>query len=244
MLFYPNRTVEDQMNRLPLELQEHYKATQLDRIIIDGELITGYFEYSFLEEKSYKEQPLRADDSSMPEIDNITTFLTPRIIIRYNMMNIEDYRKLMRKLQSKNSFDVECYDIVEDARVKHNMYFAPPQMPVIYQQYLMALGVQEFTIELIGTNNSQTYKVLYDFNIPEDVTTQISHHWRVVNASSITKNVIGNLEEDGVPLKYLVPSYTLKGWNTNQDGSGFMYKDGESYFVSSRLILWAQWEKI
>jgi hypothetical protein len=32
------------------------------------------------------------------------------------------------------------------------MYFAPPSMPVIYQQYLMAWGVQEFSLEMIGTN--------------------------------------------------------------------------------------------
>lgn len=152
-MFYEKRTVQEQASRLPAEYREHYRNTQLDRIEIDGETIQGYFEYSFVEEKSYTVQPVRSNDGVIDDIDNYETFLTPRIIIKYNMMDIEDYRKLMKKLKSKkNGFTVTCYDIVEDKRVTHEMYFAPPQMPIIYQKYLMALGVQEYTIELIGTN--------------------------------------------------------------------------------------------
>lgn len=153
MLFYPNRTVEEQMQRLPLELRKKYKETQIDRIEIDGLVIHGYFEYSFLKEKSYTTQPKRAVDGSM-DIESYETFIIPRIIIKYNMMNIEDYRNIMKLMTSteKNSFEVTCYDLVEDKRVTHTMYFAPTSMPIIYQQYLIALGVQEFSIELIGVN--------------------------------------------------------------------------------------------
>jgi hypothetical protein len=153
-MFYAKRTVEEQKQRLPLEYQEAYEKSHLDRIKIDGVEITGYFEYSFLEEKSFAEQPTRAQDGSIVDIDNMTTFLIARIIIRYNMMGIEDYRTLMRMLNdtSKNSHTVECYDIVKDEIVTHEMYFAPTQMPVIYQRYLSVLGIKEFTIELIGIN--------------------------------------------------------------------------------------------
>lgn len=152
MNFYPNRTVEEQMQRLPLELRTKYKSTQLDRIEIDGCEIQGYFDYSFMEEKSYTEQPVRSQDGSIENLNDYTTFLTPRLIIKYNMMNIDDYRTLMTFLKSKNTFNVTCYDIVADRRVTHEMYFANPQMPIIYQRYLATLGVQDYTIELIGTN--------------------------------------------------------------------------------------------
>lgn len=152
MNFYPNRTVEEQMQRLPLELRTKYKSTQLDRIEIDGCEIQGYFDYSFMDEKSYTEQPVRSQDGSIENLKDYTTFLTPRLIIKYNMMNIDDYRTLMTFLKSKNTFNVTCYDIVADRRVTHEMYFANPQMPIIYQRYLAALGVQDYTIELIGTN--------------------------------------------------------------------------------------------
>ena len=152
MQFYSKRSIEEQANRLPLNYQEHYRTTALDRIEIDGCEIHGYFEYSFMEEKSYVEQPVRSQDGSIDNLDDYITFLTPRLIIKYNMMNIDDYRTLMTFLKIKNKFNVTCYDIVADRRVTHEMYFANPQMPVIYQQYLAAMGVQDYTIELIGTN--------------------------------------------------------------------------------------------
>lgn len=150
--FYPHRTVEEQRARLPQAFKDNYRATVLDQVEIDGNIIRGYFEYSFLNEKSYFEQPTRSLDGSIENINTYATFLTPRLVIKYNMMNIDDYRTLMTFLKSKNTFNVTCYDIVADKRVTHEMYFANPQMPVIYQQYLAALGVQDYTIELIGTN--------------------------------------------------------------------------------------------
>lgn len=156
MQFYPHRTVEEQANRLPEELREAYKNRQLDRItIFDGiqELeVTGYAEYSYLDEKSYKTQPVRTQDGAIQEIEEYSTFLTSRLIIKYNMMNIADYRALMKMFKRRNGFIVKCYDVVEDKIVRNEMYVATPSMPVIYQQYLMALGIQEYAIELIGTN--------------------------------------------------------------------------------------------
>lgn len=162
MQFYPHRTVEEQAERLPEQLREAYRNSQLDRIkISDGvtELeLTGYAEYSYLEEKSYKTQPVRTQDGAIPEIEEYATFLTPRLIIKYNMMHIDDYRSLMKMLKRKNAFNVTFYDVVEDKIVTHEMYVATPSMPIIYQQFLMALGIQEYVIELIGTNNPPDMK--------------------------------------------------------------------------------------
>lgn len=158
MQFYPHRTVDEQAERLPEQLREAYKNSQIDRItIFDGtqELeITGYAEYSYLEEKSYKTQPVRTQDGVIQEIDEYATFLTPRLIIKYNMMGIDDYRSLMKMIKGKNGFIVKCYDVVEDKIVRNEMYVANPSMPIIYQQYLIALGIQEYAIEFIGTNSN------------------------------------------------------------------------------------------
>lgn len=158
MKFYPHRTVDEQSKRLPQALRERYKQTQLDRIkLFDGTKqldVTGYSDYSFMEEKSYVEQPTRSSDGSIENIEDYETFLTPRLIIKYNMMNIDDYRSLMKMLKNHNAFWLRCYDIVEDKRVTHEMYVAPSSMPKLYQQYLIALGVSDLSIELIGTNNT------------------------------------------------------------------------------------------
>ena len=258
MRFYEDRSVREQMNRLPLELQQYYEKTQLDRIKIDGVEIHGYFEYSFLEEKSYREQPVRSDAGVIEDLDSYATFLTPRLIIKYNMMHIDDYRKLMKLLKSKNEFEVECYDIVEDKRVTHRMYFAPPQMPIIYQQYLMALGIQEYSIELIGTNSTPTMK--YDFNIPADALSYFKTQdpgepleRDGVSVGYNTKTTIGNLaitNRYGSNITFVnaftadasAPQYAFVQWNTRKDGTGVAYADNNGYYISQNTTLYAQWE--
>lgn len=156
MQFYQKRTAIEQANRLPYELRQAYLNSQIDRItIFDGDTeleLTGYAEYSYLEEKSYKTQPIRTNDGAIQELEEYETFLTPRLIVKYNMMNIDDYRAFMKMLKRRNGFIIKCYDVVEDNIVRNQMYVAPTSMPIIYQQYLISLGIQEYSIELIGTN--------------------------------------------------------------------------------------------
>ena len=155
MQFYPHRTVEEQEQRLPEAFREAYANSHSDRItLFDGKSeieVTGFAEYSYLEEKSYKTQPVRTEDGSIAEIEQYSTFLTPRLVIRYNMMGIDDYRAVMKMLKNRNGYIVKCYDIVEDTIVRKEMYVAPPSMPKIYKQYLSFMGVQDHTIEFIGT---------------------------------------------------------------------------------------------
>jgi hypothetical protein len=170
MQFYTKRTLSEQLKRLPRSTHDDYIRSQIDKIVLfDGTNqvdVTGYSEYSFMEEKSYVEQPTRANDGSINNIDDYETFLTPRLIVKYNMMNIEDYRSFMKMVKYHNGIWMRCYDIVEDKRVTHEMYVAPPSMPIIYQQYLIALGVSELSIELIGTNNTSYSSSSFTIYLP------------------------------------------------------------------------------
>jgi hypothetical protein len=238
MEFYQHRTVDEQADRLPEKYRENFKRTQIDRIKIDGETIQGYFDYSFLEEKSYVEQPIRSNDGSV-DVENYNTFLTPRIIIRYNMMGIEDYRALMKKLKTKNAFSVTCYDLVEDKIVTHEMYCAPSQMPIIYHQYLMALGIKEHTIELIGTNNVKDIILKYHINregydfLPSERSLkrnephklEDSLYWEKDNGYTVTSSAVG----------------TLLSWNTMPNGEGVSYSLDNNYYFSKDIDLYAQW---
>lgn len=163
MQFYPKRTAQEQENRLPQELRQAYRQSQIDRITIsaNGKTVelTGYAEYSYLEEKSYTTQPVRTNDGKINEIEEYETFLTPRLVIKYSMMNISDYRETMKLLKTSNGFIVRCYDPVENKIVVNEMYVAPTSMPKIYQQYLIALGIQDFSIELIGTNRTTDFSI-------------------------------------------------------------------------------------
>lgn len=163
MQFYPKRTEQEQANRLPQELRQAYLQSKIDRIEISANgkkvELTGYAEYSYLEEKSYTTQPVRTNDGKINEIEEYETFLTPRLVIRYNMMGIDDYRETMKLLKTSNGFIVRCYDPVENKRVVNEMYVAPTSMPKIYQQYLITLGIQDFSIELIGTNRTTDFSI-------------------------------------------------------------------------------------
>lgn len=251
--FYHKRSVEEQKARLPQSFQSNYETTVLDRVEIDGNVIQGYMEYSFLEEKSYFEQPTRSLNGSIENINTYAVFFTPRLIIKYDMMHIDDYRKLMRLLQSKNEFSVVCYDPVLDKRVTHYMYAAPTSMPVIYQQYLMALGVKEFSLELIGTNNGlKSCTVTYDYNLPSGYANKFSQ----TKATQVfTKNASGKIGQYATytiddttyllsaekTIELLDNKYTFQGWNTQQDGKGFTYIDGDAYFIYSDTTLYAIW---
>lgn len=253
--FYPNRTIEEQKARLPQAFQANYGATVLDQVEIDGNIIRGYMEYSFLNEKSYFEQPTRSLNGSIENINSYAIFLTPRLVIKYSMMNIEDYRNLLMLLQSKNEFTVTCYDPVLDKRVTHKMYAAPTSMPKIYQQYLMALGVQEFALELIGTNNDVgIFTVTYDYNIPsayqssfgtKSATQTFAQNASGVLGANATYNIGDTVYQlnSQKSLDLLGNKYSFLGWNTKQDGSGFNYIDGDAYFISSDTRLFARWLK-
>lgn len=245
-MFYEKRTIYDQMNRLPLDLRENYKNTQLDRIELDGELITGYFNYSFLEEKSYVEEPTRSQDGSISNIDDIPFILTPRVIINYNMMQIEDYRKVQKLHKTKNAFYVSLYDLVENKRVSHQMYFATPSMPSIYQKYLSVLGVKEYQIELIGTNNSAS--VTYNLNLPENVSLDNVNlsltYTKTVPFNSATTLGIKNI--DGSTLESISVNgdlYLLSSWNDKRDGSGMSFGNLSSLTLTKHILLFAQWRK-
>lgn len=260
-----HHTVNEQADRLPTYLAEYYKERTLDRITIDGQTIQGYFEYSFINEKTYVKSPERSADGSIPDLDTYAWFLTPRIVIKYKYMHISDYRNLMRLLQSKNEFVVECYDIVLDKRVTHNMYFAPPEMPAIHQRYLEVLGVKDYTVELIGTNTDvEKYSVRFNLNIPSDAkndwATQVGEgentHYIVKEAdANITlqldaqyKN--GQKNEKGEDI--LVPitditfnnKYKFKYWCEDYTGaSGFLYLNKNAYLFQDNTVLFAIWEK-
>ena len=248
MKFYADRTVQEQKARLPQQFQNNYVKTRLDRIEIDGNEFHGYFEYSFLDE-----QPTRSSNGSIENINTYATFLTPRLVIRYNMMHIDDYRKLMTLLQSKNEFTVTCYDIVNNRRVTHKMYFAPTQMPIIYQQYLMAMGVQNHEIELIGTNNDvKEHTITYDFNIPEEYKDKFATSTATQKFIQNTSGIIGEeaiyeyygtnyLISSETTLELLDGNYIFQGWNTKRDGSGLTYIDGDAYFMSKSQTLYAMW---
>lgn len=230
-------TIEQQANRLPSELREAYQTTLLDRIQIDGNEFSGYFEYSFIEEKTYEESPSRSLGGVIDNLNSYAVNFVPHITIKYNYMGIDDYRKLVTLLNSKNEFTVTLYDIVANKRVSHKMYFATPSMPKIYQRLLQLEGVFDYTVELIGTNNEVIeYDIDYDFNFPTGYSSATT------SASvSVARNstIIVGAELENREITVSGTTYTLQYWL--DESTNLKYIDGEEYFFLTDKTLKAIW---
>ena len=157
-----------------------YKAVGIEKVVIDGNEFTDYGAFSFLYEKSYVKSPVRSGSGTIGNLNSYSTFLTPHLKIDFALMSIDSYRTLMKLIYSKNEFTVTCYDVVYNKQQTHKMYFSTEEMPKLWtivdalngdENAVMLLGVQDYTVEMIGTNNEvETATITYNLNVPSDIT--------------------------------------------------------------------------
>lgn len=142
-----------------LNNRENYVADGMENFTVDGVTYTNYSKYNFIWEKSYVKSPERSSNGSIGNLDTYSTFITPHMTATYSIMSIDDYRSIMKQYLEKNEFVVSCYDPIYNKTITARMYFATPSTPEFY--YLPKeeggsgdlIGVQNYTVELIGTNN-------------------------------------------------------------------------------------------
>lgn len=246
------RTLQDIMRLSPAQRKEYYTA-DIGYVVIDGNKFDNFGVYSFLWEKSYVKEPTRSSDGSIGNLDSYATFLTGHLQIDFSLMSIDYYRTLMKLIYSKNEFTVECYDIVNDKMIKLRMYFATEEMPTLltiaqklqksseeWEEWIELVGIQEYTVELIGTNNDlDTIGVIYHYNPPSstgqsDTTIGESD---VVAGDEI---IIGGAAD--WQTETFNGQYKFKYWCDKADGSGAIFIDSQAYTVNSDLVLYAIWE--
>ena len=178
-------TIKQILSKSPSERKALFQSSGLtnkniDKVIIDGNTFTDFSAFTFLNEKTFVKSPVRSADGSIDNLDSYAWFLTPHLKIDFSLMSIDTYRTMMKLIQSKNEFTVTCYDIVNDIDVTHKMYFATEQMPKLWSiakslngsdPWVELYGVQDYTVELIGTNtNFSTVKIKYFLNVPSGAT--------------------------------------------------------------------------
>lgn len=140
--------------------RENYVAEGIDSYIIDGVTYKGYGDYSFTWEKTYVKSPERSGNGSMGNLETYSTFITPHLTVTYDKIAIDDYRSIMKQYLSKNQFTVTCYDPINDRMTTNTMYFATQNSPKYHyrtesNKNVEILGVLNYTVELIGTNNDE-----------------------------------------------------------------------------------------
>lgn len=224
----------------------------IDKVTIDNNTFTDYSAFTFLMEKSYIKPPVRSGAGSIDNLDSYATFLTPHLKMDFSMMSIDTYRTMMKLLRSRNEFTVTCYDVVNDIDVTHKMYFATEQMPKLWSiakalngdEWVELLGIQDYTIELIGTNAElDTVSVTYHSNPPStsggtDTTVGSDN---VPKGSEIIVGDIAGEIKDNAPS-----GWKFKEWRDKpdeRDESGVIYSDGFVTTLNDSLVLYAIWEK-
>lgn len=138
----------------------------LDTIWVNGQKFTGIAYQGLLNvnTKTYVEEPTRANDGSIPNINDYDTFVVPRCKINLKFFTIDDYRRMCDAVQS-NEFTVKYYDKQFNEFVVHKMYCEPEEMVKLYNVGTNVIGVLDYEVSFIGTlNDLDTFTITYDAN--------------------------------------------------------------------------------
>lgn len=237
------------------EIHDNYKATDIDKVKIDGDTFTNYGDFQFIWEKSYVKSPSRSASGAIDNLDSYATFVTPHLILNFSIMSIDDYRAIMQKIMSKNEFTVECYDPIFNDYITAKMYFGTPQMAKLYtiaktrfngdkwEEFVELVGVEGYTVELIGTNTDpEEESVTYHLNPPID--TNASPASIVVEGLYRGQDVIIGKSADSFTNETFGGKYVFSKWNI-LPGGGIQgnFINNSPYTINYSLNLYAQWSK-
>ena len=242
-------------------IKTQYDASDIAYIKIDGNTFSNYGAYQFIWEKTFVKSPERSSNGSLGNLNSYATFLTPHLVINFSIMSIDDYRAIMQMHYEKNEFIVECYDPIYNQKIKKKMYFGTEEMAKLYtinqkrlgsnnewEDWIELVGVQEYSVELIGTNNDiELVSVLYKVNAPSTPDFAVdSGEFDIYNGEDI---VIG--ANTNIPQETFGGKYKFKNWNLSrkpEDENRGVYINGNVYTINVNdetrsLILYAQWQR-
>lgn len=237
-------------------IKDKYDATPIATITIDQNKFTNYGAFSFAWEKTYVKQPERSANGTIDNLNSYATFVTPHIVIDFSILSIDDFREFVRLDLEKNEFVVEFYDPIFHKVEKRKMYFATMALAKIYtmqryrfdnekwEEYTQIMGVQEYTIELIGTNASlDKISVVYHLNPPTGVSDRETAEPDVYRGEEV---IIGSSASEFVNETF-EGKYKFTKWNVSAENPTVSkdkgnYINGSVYTINEELVLYAQWE--
>lgn len=226
-------------------MNDAHKTPQIMSFKVDGNEITCYASYSFFQAKSYDKAPIRGVGGVIDNLNSYSTFLTPRLRVKFSMMPLETYRTIMKLIQSKNEFLVECYDVVWDRTIKFKAYFSTEDYPELFIYDLYTLGVIGYEIELQGTNADLDYiSIVYHRNPRNSSGEQIGNGIDSTEGEydlTIGQEVIIG-QSTSFPTETFGGLYKFKEWNTQADGKGMRFDNMVATTIASDLVLYAIWE--
>lgn len=146
------------------DFTRHHVGEELGTVWVNGEEFRGigYNGLLTVNTKTYVSEPTRANDGSMPNINDHETFIVPRCKVNFKYMSLSDYQRLCNAILP-NEFVVKYYDKQLGDFVEHYMYAEPEEMAKIYNVGTSVIGVLDYEVSFIGTlNKLQKITVQYD----------------------------------------------------------------------------------
>ena len=242
---------------------EKYDVTEkINTVTINNNKFTNYGNFQFIWEKSYVKNPERSGRGSIENLNSYTSFVTPHLILNFSVMSIDDYRQIIRMDLEQNEFVVECYDPIYNEMAKVKMYFATPEMAKLYtiqryrenegewEDWLELVGVQDYTVELIGTNaNIETVDVIYYLNnpAPDNYFPDTAFSYYAEPSVYAGEDIIIGGAATDIVNETFNGELRFNGWNISSDKpmeqktQGNYVNGNVAVVPSNGLKLYAQW---
>lgn len=251
-----NRSIYEILGLTPTDRKKEYEAENIHKVIIDGNEYTNYGQYRFIWEKTYPVSPTRTIGGVIGGLNTLSTFLVGHLYMDFSIMSIDDYRKIMQQHYSRNEFTVTCYDVIYDKSITLKMYFATEQVAKLrtiannrlksdgtWENWVDLVGVDEYTVEMIGTNSSlDSVSVVYHLNPP----TSTGLPDQTIGGEELLAGgyfVMGSGATYDYKNETFNGQYKFKNWkSTDSNGTTVNYLDGNTYQLTTKLDLYAVWE--
>ena len=172
----------------------------LDTIKINGISFPGIAELLSVNTKTYVEEPTRDNYGSIVNINDYDTFFVPRVKFNFKFFTIADYMAFCVAVQP-NEFNVEYFDKQFGYRVTHKMYIEPEELTALRNIETKVIGVQDYEVSLIGTNNDMnTYTLSYNIN---GGGSAISHLVFNIGTTYDPNDIVESATSSGIYYQYI-----------------------------------------
>lgn len=171
----------------------------------------------------------RSNTFALENIDDVDIGQVPQCTLVFKFINVETFIEIQTLLKQRHLI-VNYFDIDLGHRVTHEMAITGNERKKIYSRDSSIIGIQDFTIKLVGTNRDRE---LLDCEVSYDLNGGTSSGDYDTQTYSQGDQVMIADGQDIVHAGHLVE------WNTKADGTGQHYAPNTTLTIWNSLTLYA-----
>lgn len=175
----------------------------------------------------------RSRKFTLENIDDVEIGQVPQLTIVFKLLKIEEFIILQELLRQRH-IQVKYFDIDYGEWVVHDMAITGNDRKKIYSYGRRIIGMQDFTVKMVGTNLDEEYvdkTITYKAN--GGTGSDVEETYAVADQVTLLN------ENDS---QFVKSGYSIAYWNTKADGTGKTYLLDQSITLWKDLTLYAIWE--